>query len=130
MLFFIFFVSLQVGGQVRFAFLTDVHVVPSNPQEEALRQAVDEINADLFDFVVVTGDLTNMGSDVELVNVKSILDRLKHRYYVVPGTHETNWSESAGLMFDSLWGADRFVFDIDQYRFVGYNTGPYMKMGD
>lgn len=130
MLFFIFFVSLQVGGQVRFAFLTDVHVVPSNPQEEALRQAVDEINADLFDFVVVTGDLTNMGSDVELVNVKSILDRLKHRYYVVPGNHETNWSESAGLMFDSLWGADRFVFDIDQYRFVGYNTGPYMKMGD
>jgi hypothetical protein len=27
-------------------------------------------------------------------------------------------------------GADRFNFTVGDYRFLGYSTGPYMKMGD
>ncbi len=132
--FYLFLLLYAIGagmyGQIRFAFLTDIHVVPGNEQEAALKLAVNDINNDDFDFVVVTGDLSNMGSDVELLNVKSILDKLSKPYYVIPGNHETNWSESAGLTFRKLWGNDRFSFGSGNYHFIGYSTGPYMKMGD
>ncbi len=117
-------------AQCRFAFLTDIHVVPNNPNEAALKQVVAEINQDEYDFVVITGDLSNMGSDAELNCVKTILDELRHPYYIIPGNHETNWSESAGMTFNRLWGADRFNFTVGDYQFLGYSTGPYMKMGD
>jgi outer membrane protein assembly factor BamB len=29
-----------------------------------------------------------------------------------------------------VFGDDRFIFEMDGYRFIGFNTGPYMKMGD
>jgi hypothetical protein len=35
--------------------LTDIHVVPNNPNEAALKQVVAEINQDEYDFVVITG---------------------------------------------------------------------------
>jgi outer membrane protein assembly factor BamB len=49
---------------------------------------------------------------------------------VIPGNHETNWSESGGRKFLQLWQNDRFLFSKNGYLFVGFNTGPYMKMGD
>jgi outer membrane protein assembly factor BamB len=49
---------------------------------------------------------------------------------VLPGNHETNWSESAGLTYNKLWGDDRFMFAFKGYLFAGLNTGPFMKMGD
>ncbi|MGV8827026.1 MAG: outer membrane protein assembly factor BamB family protein [Breznakibacter sp.] len=128
--FLLFWIGVFAGAQIRFAFLTDIHVVPNNPNEAALKQVVAEINQDDYDFVVITGDLSNMGSDAELHCVKAILDQLTHPYYIVPGNHETNWSESAGMTFNRLWGADRFSFSVGNYQFLGYSTGPYMKMGD
>ncbi|MCY1636695.1 outer membrane protein assembly factor BamB family protein [Marinifilum sp. D737] len=113
-----------------FAFLTDLHVSPDSENEKALLNVVDEINIGDSEFVVVTGDVTNVGSDIELKTVKSILDQLKKPYYIIPGNHETNWSESACQTFSNLWGVDRFVFTHDSTLFVGYNTGPFLKMGD
>ncbi|WP_010417277.1 PQQ-binding-like beta-propeller repeat protein [Anaerophaga thermohalophila] len=115
---------------LRIAHLTDIHVSPGSEAEKNLDLVVDDINALQPDFVVVTGDLTNTGSNAELLAVKKVLDRLTVPYYTIPGNHETNWSESAGLMFNELWRKDRFVFSTDDYLFVGFNTGPYMKMGD
>ena len=114
----------------RFAFLTDLHVSQGAKSDSALRDVVKEINNSDFDFAVVTGDLTNRGSDKELVNVKSILDQLSVDCHVIPGNHETNWSESACQTFDKLWGQDRFAFTHDSVLFLGYSTGPYLKMGD
>ena len=58
----------------RFAILSDIHVSPGNENEAALRLAVEEINAGDADVVLMTGDLTNEGSDVQLRNVKANLD--------------------------------------------------------
>ncbi|WP_010665633.1 outer membrane protein assembly factor BamB family protein [Marinilabilia salmonicolor] len=112
------------------AHLTDIHVSPGSEAEANLIEVIDDINAAKPDFVVVTGDLTNTGSNAELMAVKKVLDRLNVPYYAIPGNHETNWSESAGLKFNELWGNDRFIFTTDDFLFVGFNTGPYMKMGD
>lgn len=124
-LFFYFAVSAQ-----RIAVLSDVHVSPGNVCDSALRIAVDEINADYYDLVVMNGDLTNEGSDLELKNVKDILDNVRHRFAVIPGNHENNWSQSATRTFLDLWGNDRFAVDLGETVAVGINCGPYMKMGD
>ncbi|MCU4156157.1 PQQ-binding-like beta-propeller repeat protein [Carboxylicivirga sp. A043] len=112
------------------AFFTDIHVVPGNQHEEVFQKAIEEVNAGEFDFVVITGDLSNMGSDEELKAVKAILDNIEVPYYVLPGNHETNWSETGGATYQKLFGDDRFFFTTEAYQFVGFNTGPYMKMGD
>ena len=118
------------GGVVKLAILSDVHVTPGNANEGKLREAVAEINATDVDAVMMTGDLTNEGSDEQLRNVKGILDGITHPLYVIPGNHENNWSQSACKTFNDLWGTDRFVFTIDDLVVIGMNCGPFMKMGD
>lgn len=114
----------------RIAVLSDVHVTPGNACDKYLREAVAEINSDDYDLVVMNGDLTNEGSDAELINVKSILDGIRHPLVVLPGNHELNWSQSATKTFFDLWGNDRFVTEVDSLIVVGISCGPYMKMGD
>ena len=132
----IFFVAAMVlslamqGGVVRLAILSDVHVTPGNANEGKLREAVAEINAADVDAVMLTGDLTNEGSDEQLRNIKGILDDITHPFYIIPGNHENNWSQSACKTFNDLWGSDRFVFTVDHLVVVGMNCGPFMKMGD
>ena len=118
------------GQKLTFALLTDLHVNPKSASDTALHQIVDEINKAEFDFVVVTGDLTNTGSNGELEAVSDALKQLNKPYYVIPGNHETNWSESAGLQFNRLFGNDRFLFRKNGFLMIGMNTGPFMRMGD
>ncbi|MDE5595666.1 MAG: PQQ-binding-like beta-propeller repeat protein [Muribaculaceae bacterium] len=125
----IFTVSSGLSAQ-RIAVLSDVHVSPGNACDSALRAAVNEINASDYDLVVMNGDLTNEGSDRELKNVKEIFDNVKHRFAVIPGNHENNWSQSATRTFLDLWGNDRFIEDLGTTVAVGINCGPFMKMGD
>ena len=123
--------SLAVQGRVvKLAILSDVHVTPGNANEGKLREAVAEINATDVDAVMLTGDLTNEGSDEQLRNIKGILDGIMHPFYIIPGNHENNWSQSACKTFNDLWGSDRFVFTVDELVVVGMNCGPFMKMGD
>ena len=133
MLFFVAAMVLSLamqGGVVRLAILSDVHVTPGNANEGKLREAVAEINAADVDAVMLTGDLTNEGSDEQLRNIKGILDDITHPFYIIPGNHENNWSQSACKTFNDLWGSDRFVFTVDNLVVVGMNCGPFMKMGD
>ena len=115
---------------LRIAFLTDIHVSPGAPSETNLGNIISEINEGNYDFAVVTGDVTNTGLDTELVTVHRILSRLKIPLHIVPGNHETNWSESACQTFSRLWGNDRLSFTAGNYLFIGFDTGPFMKMGD
>jgi outer membrane protein assembly factor BamB/predicted MPP superfamily phosphohydrolase len=115
---------------LRIAFLTDIHVSPGAPSETNLENIVTEINTGNFDFAVVTGDLTNTGLDTELVTVHRILSGLNIPLHIIPGNHETNWSESACQTFSHLWGNDRFSFSSGKYLFIGFDTGPFLKMGD
>lgn len=114
----------------RIVVLADVHVVPGNECEQQLKNAVSEINQLDADLVVMNGDLCNEGSDAELHNVKTILDAIRHPLCVLPGNHETTWSQSATKTIFDHWGNDRFVTEVDDLVIVGIACGPYMKMGD
>lgn len=114
----------------KFAILSDIHVTPGNANETKLKAAVEEINSSDVDYVLITGDLTNEGSDEQLRNVKSIFDRITKPQYIIPGNHENTWSQSACKTYNDLWGADRFVFTTGKLVVIGMNCGPFMKMGD
>ena len=125
-----FLLSAISLSATRIIVIADLHVLPGNDCEKNLKIAVEEINKSDADLVVINGDLTNEGSDEELSNVKSILDQIKLPQFVLPGNHETTWSQSATKTIFDLWGNDRFVTEFDNYVIVGIACGPYMKMGD
>jgi len=117
-------------GPLRFAWLTDTHV-GSDRGADDLRAVVADINATKgLSFVLVTGDVTEMGSFEELRQAKSILGGLRPPYHIIPGNHDTKWSESGATDFPRLWGSDRFVFSSGGFRFIGLAQGPVMRMGD
>ena len=127
---FFFLLSAISLSATRIIVIADLHVLPGNDCEKNLKIAVEEINKSDADLVVIHGDLTTDGSDEELSNVKSILDQIKLPQFVLPGNHETTWSQSATKTIFDLWGNDRFVTEFDNYVIVGIACGPYMKMGD
>lgn len=116
----------------RFAQLTDLHLQGdnANPTEDLLR-SVAQINAtDGLDFVLVTGDLTDEGDRESLEHVKSCLDLLKVPYYTILGNHETKWSASGCTAFSEVFGSERFAFEHKGVLFLGFNSGPLMRMAD
>ncbi len=117
-------------GSFRFAWLSDTHV-GGGTGEEDLRAAVRDINSLTgLSFVIVSGDVTEYGSRQQLRLAKEILDGIKVPCHVIPGNHDTKWSESGATDFPRLWKEDRFVFEEGGYRFIGIHQGPIMKMGD
>jgi outer membrane protein assembly factor BamB/predicted phosphodiesterase len=134
-LFILLIVSLAANSQLktfRFAFLSDTHIgSPDGKAEEDLRRTVADINAmtDIA-FVVITGDITELGTDDEIKRAKQIFDQLKVPYYIIPGNHDTGWSESGGVSFSSIFGNDKFSFEYAGIRFLGCASGPYVRMSD
>ena len=127
---FCFIASFVQAQNLRFAVLTDIHLVPNNANDSVFPQIVNEIQARNPSFVIVLGDLTNQGNNVELQNAHRQLSTFHIPVHVIPGNHETTWSESACLYFPKLFGNDRFCFMQDAFLFCGISTGPYMRMSD
>ncbi len=116
----------------RFAFISDTHIgSPNGSAEEDLRRTVRDINAmDDIAFVVLTGDITELGTNEELKLAKQILDSLDVSWYIIPGNHDSGWSESGGVMFTTIFGYDKFSFEYAGIRFLGCASGPYVRMSD
>lgn len=126
-----YFISAQVKP-FRFAFISDTHIgSPDGKAEEDLRRTVADINQmkDIA-FVVLTGDITELGTDDEIKRAKEILNGLKVPWYIIPGNHDTGWSESGGDSFIKIFGDDKFSFEYEGIRFLGCASGPYMRMSD
>lgn len=128
------FVFLAAGfaqnSSFRFAWLSDTHV-GSNTGEEDLRKSVEDINKfDDVSFTIISGDISQTGKGSDLRLAKSILDGLKKPYYIIPGNHDTKWSESGATDFIKLWGKDRFLFQYSGILFLGLHEGPLMRMAD
>ena len=122
--------GMQAQSVFRFVQLTDLHLSPNNPNPtEDLLRSVAQINAtDDVDFVLVTGDITEEGDRASMEKVKSCLDLLKVKYYVALGNHETKWSDSGCTAFGEIFGSERFEFEHKGFLFLGFNSGPLMRM--
>ncbi|MBK8606235.1 MAG: PQQ-binding-like beta-propeller repeat protein [Chitinophagaceae bacterium] len=129
---FITIISYGQFASFRFAFISDTHIgSPNGSAEEDLRRTVRDINSmsDIA-FVVLTGDITELGTNEELKLAKQILDSLNVAWYIIPGNHDTGWSESGGDMFATVFGYDKFSFEYNGIRFLGCASGPYVRMSD
>src|SRR6476620_5007970 len=109
------FISIHSFSQqrFRFAFLSDTHIgSPNGSAEEDLRRSIADINnmKDIA-FVVITGDITELGTNEELKLAKRLFDSLRVPYHIIPGNHDTGWSESGGVMFTTVFGYDKFSFE-------------------
>ncbi len=126
------YVCLPASAQTfKFALLTDIHISPTTTSLEDLQASIDNINGqDDIDFVLVTGDISENGDYQALLTAKNELDKLKVPYYAIPGNHETKWSESGVTDFGKLFGSDRFYFEYAGFAFIGFNTGPIIRMMD
>ncbi len=134
-LLFSILLTISVAAQkipFRFAFLTDIHIsAPGAGPDEDLRRSVRDINATPgLSFVVITGDITEMGTNEELKYAKQLLDSLQLPYYIIPGNHDSGWSESGGDMFNTVFGDTKFSFEYAGIRFLGCASGPYVRMSD
>ncbi len=113
----------------KFAFISDTHIGSLTAAED-LRRTVMDINADTtLRFVVITGDITEFGSDEEFQLAKQILDSLNKNWYIIPGNHDSGWSESGNNSFRLFFGSETFSFTYGGYLFVGTSSGPNMRMG-
>jgi calcineurin-like phosphoesterase family protein len=131
--YFLLHFSISAQSKVfRFAFISDTHIgSPNGSAEEDLRRTVQDINErNDIAFVVLTGDITELGTNKELALAKQILDSLNVPYYIIPGNHDTGWSESGGLAFSKTFGDDKFHFIHNGIHFIGCASGPYVRMSD
>ncbi len=121
---------LLQAATLHFAWLTDTHV-GSETGAGDLTAAVGELNARQdIDFVILSGDITEMGSTLELRTARTILDSLRHPLYIIPGNHDTKWSESGLTAYPRLFGPERFLFFKGGYAFLGLHQGPRLRMAD
>jgi outer membrane protein assembly factor BamB/Icc-related predicted phosphoesterase len=114
----------------RFAHVTDTHVGSATGGEDLGRTIRDINETKDIAFTIISGDITEMGSNAQLELAKLILDSLAKPYYIIPGNHDTKWSESGCRTFSRLWTDDKFTFEYGGVRFIGCSSGPNMRMGD
>ena len=100
---------------MRIAQLSDIHVLDPRFEERLLDAAIEEINAEDPDLVVVAGDLTAAGYREEFEYARERLDRVEARDVVyVPGNHD---ARSVGyLHYEDLFGerADAHAFEAPE----------------
>lgn len=115
-----------------FALLTDTHISTSNPLPmEDLQRSIADINQNHnIEFVVLTGDLTESGDRASIQAIKDELEHLNVPFYAASGNHETTWSESGVMDFSRIFGDSRFAFSHNGMYFIGFNSGPVIRMAD
>lgn len=129
LLYFYLHFAIVFAQPLRFAHVTDLHVGSSTSSEDLLR-TINDINSQSdIDFVLLTGDITEFGSDKELTEAKKIISQLDKPWYIVPGNHDSKWSESGCNSFVKIFGAEQFCFESKGFLFIGTASGPNMRMG-
>ncbi|HEY4337845.1 MAG TPA: PQQ-binding-like beta-propeller repeat protein [Puia sp.] len=114
----------------QFAHISDTHIGGAPTASDDLRATVRDINENsALKFVIITGDITEFGADTELHEAKAILDSLNKPWYIIPGNHDGNWSESGANSFRTVFGAETTTFQYGGFLFAGTACGPNMRMG-
>jgi len=117
-------------NEIRFAWFTDTHIGTQTGADDLRIVTSDARDVTQPDFVLVSGDVSEMDIHDNLDLAKTILDSMAIPYYIIPGNHDTKWSDSGAGRFTQLWGDDRFNFEVGEFRFIGIHQGPLMRMGD
>lgn len=125
---FIFLVYQSLNSQIKFAWISDTHIGSPNAESDLL-EIVNDINKHNVKFIIITGDITEKGLNSELLRAKEILKQLNRPYFIIPGNHDTKWSESGCTKFNEIFGDNKFIFYYEDYCFIGINSGIPLRGG-
>jgi outer membrane protein assembly factor BamB/predicted MPP superfamily phosphohydrolase len=123
----VFWVQAQ-AQTFHFAQVTDTHIGGNTGSEDLIRTVQDINNQSDIDFVILSGDLTEFGSEKEFLEAQSILSKLNKPCYILPGNHDSKWSESGNNDFKRIIGSEEFSFTKNGFLFLGTSSGPNMRM--
>lgn len=119
----ILLVKAAYSQNYSYAWINDIRI-GSAGSVEALYSMIDDINnKHELKFVIVTGSLTENGTDAQLNQVHNILGKLNIPWHVLPGRRDLEYSQSAGYKFKKLFKEDNFAFDYRNVEHIGLNTG-------
>jgi 3',5'-cyclic AMP phosphodiesterase CpdA len=100
----------------RIAHLSDLHFGAEDPK--VVEALISELNSDLPDLVVISGDLTQGGHHSEFRAARRFIDRLRVPTLAVPGNHDitpynlierfsnpyARWRQEIGMATEPNWG--------------------------
>jgi len=122
------FIPCYLFPQLKFAWITDTHIGSPNATDDVI-EIIQDLNKRDVKFTILTGDITEKGKNSELIEAKRILTELTKPYFIIPGNHDTKWSESGCTLFKNLFGENRFYFIYEDYVFIGLNSGIPLRGG-
>lgn len=127
---FLFLPLIWINGQnLNFVWLTDVHVGYDKSDSVILKQ-IEQINSlDDVGFVVVTGDISELGKWDQLEKASNLFKKINKKVFVIPGNHDVKWTEMGGMEFSQIFDDNKFRFDTLNYVFLGLNTGIVLRGG-
>lgn len=86
-----------------------------------LKSAINFINKlDDVSFVIVCGDITNLGLYKEFDDYYHIMSRLKMPFITAIGNHD--YLSNGKLIYEKMFGPTNFYFDIGNYRMVVFDN--------
>ena len=109
--------AASFGSDYKVALISDTH-----DYYEELKQIVKYINRHKseYAFVIVTGDITNIGLLREFEVAKEYLDDLDVPYVITIGNHDL--LTNGGDIFSNMFGSHTFAFVFKQTKFILYNN--------
>ncbi|MBD3288076.1 hypothetical protein GF337_04675, partial [candidate division KSB1 bacterium] len=111
-------------GQFSFVHMTDTHV-NSRKSLENLKTTIDDIRSidPQPDFIINTGDITEMGSIAEFESYFQLIDTTGFKFYHAMGNHDIRWANNGYKNFTSVLGKTYQSFDYKGFHFIILNSG-------
>lgn len=111
------------AANFRVAVISDTH----NYYDD-LKDIVKKINKNgPYAFVIVTGDITNVGLVEEFKKTQDLLSELKYPVIVAAGNHDMISNGQA--IYDRLYGPDKLSFSFKNTQFIIFNNNNWEVSG-
>lgn len=112
----------------KYAWFSDTHI-GAKGAGETLKSYIDSLNKlNDISFAIFTGDITENGFYEQISEASEIISKLRVPSYVIPGNHDTKWTEDLMTGFNATF-KDKFVFDYNNTRHIGVNSGIVLRGG-
>lgn len=127
LLILVFLVFSIAEGAFQFVQLADPQLGRGGYQGDVARlwQAVQQINEQKPDFVLICGDLVDdSGNTAGYAEFLEIVGNLNCPVHMVPGNHDVGWAPTPALLkqYRGTVGADYFGFEHKEWSFLGIDT--------
>lgn len=112
----------QLEGQSKFIEFKVAIISDTHDYYDGLEKQVRYINKNhySYDFVIVTGDMSNVGLVSEFEQTKSRLDRLKIPYLTTVGNHDL--LIDGETVYGRMFGKDTYSFEYKNSKFILFNN--------